>query len=470
MKRFWFLAPLLLGALLIALPIGAQEEAKEKASGPQKPVHVLTMDGAISPAFSGYLESGIRAADEADAQLLLIKLNTPGGLLTSTRDMVSSIVESPVPVAVWVTPSGAHAASAGTFILISAHIAAMDSGTNTGAATPIELGGPQQPAPSPLSPPQEETDKNKDNSEEPAPSQETATDKKALEDTSAFIRGIAEMRGRNAEWAERAVTEAKSVTANEALELNVIDFVATSRAEFLEKADGREIELKNGETVTLELENAPVVDKAPDWRTKILSFLADPNVALILLTIGVYGFIIEFYNPGTLVPATVGAICLIAAMFALNILPVNIAGIILLVVGIILMIAEAFVPSFGILGIGGFIAFIVGATFMFETESMPGMVLDMGVVWGVGISAALVSALVVWMVVRSFKVKTTTGAESMEGGAAEVIEWEDGKGYVKVGGEIWKARSDTKFAADKGENVTIKKVDGIYLNIEKAPE
>ncbi len=431
---------------LLCLPAYAQETA---------PVLVLEMDGAISPAFSDYLDQGIAAAVQEGAQLLVIELDTPGGLLTSTRDMVTSILESPVPVAVWVTPPGAHAASAGTFILYASHIAAMDSGTNVGAATPIQMGSPFGP--------QEHEEKN----EEQDDTNKDALDRKALEDTAAFIRGIAELRDRNADWAELAVTEARSITSSEALEIKVIDLIATSRKQLLNDINGRSVNLKGGKTATLDTAGAPVIEMPPKLRTQLLSFISDPNVAFILLTIGIYGLILEFYNPGTMIPGTIGVICLIAALFALNIIPVNATGIILLLVGLAFMASEAFVPSFGILGIGGFIAFLFGATIMFETPDMPGMALDLGVIWGIGVLGAMIMGLVIWLTVKSIRKKVSTGTESMVGQHAKVVEWSKDKGRVHIQGENWQARSSEPFDLTKEDTVLVSAVDGLTLIIRK---
>jgi membrane-bound serine protease (ClpP class) len=291
----------------------------------------------------------------------------------------------------------------------------------------------------------------------------TAGERKALEDTAAFIRGIAEIRGRNAQWAESAVTEAKSITATEALELKVIDLIATSRSELLSKIDGRKIESQEGEEITLQTEGAPQVEFLPNLRTRILSFISDPNVAFILLTIGMYGLIIEFYNPGTLVPGTIGILCLVTAMFALNILSVNVVGVILLLLGLAFMAAEAFIPSFGIMGIGGFAAFIFGATIMFDTQNMPGMALDWGVIWGMAALGAVVLGLVIWMAYKSIRKKVSTGTESMVGEYARVVEWNGDKGRVHIQGENWTAISREKYQLSEGDKVLVSAVDGLTL-------
>ncbi|HIF25534.1 MAG TPA: nodulation protein NfeD [Micavibrio sp.] len=443
MKLFIYLALIIIGlcSTLLNTP-NAQDNGGH--------VMVMTMEGAIGPAFSGYLETGIARAEAENAQAIIIELNTPGGLLSSTRDMVSDIVESPVPVIVWTTPSGAHAASAGTFIMYAAHINAMDSGTNLGAATPIEMGG---------SSPAASEDEGGDANQE-------AMKNKALEDTSAFIRGLAEMRGRNAEWAQTAVTEAKSLTAEEALKENVIDMIATNRGELISKLHGREVALKNGTTVTLDTDTAPVKEFKPDWKVSFLSMITDPNIALILMSIGVYGLILEFYNPGTMIPGTIGAICLIIGLYAMNVLPINAAGIILLVLGLIFMIAEAFIPSFGILGFGGLAAFVVGLAIMFDSDAMPGLTIDGGVIAGVAILGAIIIGLVVFLTVKVYRKEIDTGVEGMIGKKAEIVEWKDDHGRVRVQGEVWSAYADSNLDLKAEDTVIVAAVNQTELTIK----
>lgn len=413
-------------------------------------IMVMTMEGAIGPAFSGYLETGIARAEAENAQAIIIELNTPGGLLSSTRDMVSDIVESPVPVIVWTTPSGAHAASAGTFIMYAAHINAMDSGTNLGAATPIEMGGS-----SPTSSEDNGGDANKE-----------AMKNKALEDTSAFIRGLAEMRSRNAEWAQTAVTEAKSLTAEEALKENVIDMIATNRDELLAKLNGSDVTLKNGETVSLATDGVKVREFKPDWKVTFLSMITDPNIALIFMSIGVYGLILEFYNPGTMIPGTVGAICLIIGLYAMNVLPINAAGIILLVLGLGFMVAEAFIPSFGILGFGGLAAFVVGLAIMFDSDAMPGLAIDGGVIAGIALLGAIIVGLVVFLTVKVYRKEMDTGVEGMVGKKAEIVEWKDDHGRVRVQGEVWSAYADSKLDLSVGDKVIVSSVNQTDLTVK----
>ena len=443
MKKFIYLALIIIGlcSTLLNTP-NAQDNGGH--------IMVMTMEGAIGPAFSGYMETGIARAEAENAQAIIIELNTPGGLLSSTRDMVSDIVESPVPVIVWTTPSGAHAASAGTFIMYAAHINAMDSGTNLGAATPIEMGGS-----SPTSSEDNGGDANKE-----------AMKNKALEDTSAFIRGLAEMRGRNAEWAQTAVTEAKSLTAEEALKENVIDMIATNRDELLAKLNGRDVTLKNGETVTLATDGVQVREFKPDWKVTFLSMITDPNIALIFMSIGVYGLILEFYNPGTMIPGTVGAICLIIGLYAMNVLPINAAGIILLVLGLGFMVAEAFIPSFGILGFGGLAAFVVGLAIMFDSDAMPGLAIDGGVIAGIALLGAIIVGLVVFLTVKVYRKEMDTGVEGMVGKKGEIVEWKDDHGRVRVQGEVWSAYADSNLDLKAEDTVIVAAVNQTELTIK----
>ncbi len=411
------------------------------------PVYVMTMEGAVSPAYAAFLEKAITQAHQGGGQMLLLEMNTPGGLLTSTREMVSAITESPLPVVIHVTPAGAHAASAGTFLMYAAHIAVMDEGTNIGAATPIEISGGGSGSGSGSG--------NEDKENAPAQTNGNALDNKALEDSSALIRSLADMRGRNAEWGVKAVREAASLTAREALEQGVIDHLSTSRTDLLQKIDGTEIALKNGRTVSLQTKDAPVHIIEADWKTKILALISDPNIAMILMTIGVYGILLEFYSPGTLLPGTIGVLALIAGLYAMNILPVNAAGIILLLVGAALLIAEFFVPSFGVLGIGGVAAFVIGGLVMFDDSQMPGLGLDWQILGGMAFSGLLLVALIVWMAVNSYKRRSQTGTEGLIGSTARIVSWTGTNGRVRIQGEVWQAYSEEPCTLKAGDFVTI---------------
>jgi len=446
---------MLLRLILVVLAcLSATAQAVEESEGPPLgAVWVLDLDGAVGPATSDYLVRGMEEARDAEARLIVIRMNTPGGLDGAMRDIIEAILASPVPVASFVTPQGARAASAGTYILYASHIAAMAPATNLGAATPVSIG-----APSPAAPPDQDPDK-----EGGAPAQKTAMEKKMVNDAAAYIRGLADLRGRNAEWAEQAVREAESLSAKEALEQNVIDLVASGLRDLLEQLEGREIAI-NDDSVTLELAGAPIFEAVPDWRTEFLATITNPSLVLILGMIGFYGIILEFYNPGSLVPGTIGVICLLLAGYALQLLPVNYAGLALVALGIGLMVAEAVSPSFGILGAGGVVAFVIGGIILFDTD-----VEAFQVAWPVLVSIAMVTAgfiiVTVTIALRMRHQAVTTGIETILGHTGVVLADFEGEGQVQVGGEIWHARSGQPL--QKGDRVVVREVSGLLLSVER---
>ena len=346
----------LLGARVIAaVPLANTEQA---ATGP---VLQLTIDGAIGPATADYVERALAHARAQHAALVIIRMDTPGGLDTAMRTIIKAITNSPIPVASYVAPSGARAASAGTYILYASHIAAMAPGTNLGAATPIQMGGSN---PLPQTNP---ADKDKDG-KLPALSNNDAEREKVVNDAVAYIRGLAALHGRNAQWAEKAVREAASLPASEALRLKVVDIIANNETDLLKQIDGRKLKVE-GHEITLHTGGLVIQPYEMDWRTRLLNVLTNPNIAYILLLIGIYGLILEFFHPGAVAPGTIGGICLILGMYAMQLLPINYAGVALIVLGVALMVAEAFQPSFGVLGIGGTVAFVFGSVILLDTEA-----------------------------------------------------------------------------------------------------
>lgn len=420
------------------------------------PVQVLRVHDAIGPASADYVVRGIAKAQRNGASLVVIQLDTPGGLDTSMRQIIQAILASPVPVATFVAPEGSRAASAGTYILYASHIAAMAPSTTLGAATPVAIGMPGGPQPSPGAPP----------ASSPAsgakPSSPTdAMSAKQIHDAAAFIRGLAQQRGRNAEWAERAVREAVSLTAQEALRERVIDVVARDVADLLAQLDGRRVRVPSGE-VTLRTRGAAFELLLPDWRHRLLSVIANPSFALILMMIGIYGLMFEFSSPGFGVPGVVGAICLLLALFALQLLPVNYAGLALLLLGLALMAAEALSPSFGVLGVGGVIAFVAGGILLFDADE-PSLGVPLPLLFGL---AALSAVLIVAggsMALRSRRQPVGTGSEQMVGSVGVVLEAADAETWARVHGERWKVRCGVRLSP--GQRVRVKAMHGLVLDV-----
>ena len=443
------LLAILLGAVLLCLgPLLAPAQNGAPRGD------VLTVDGAIGPATVDYVLRGVASADDAGASLVVIKLDTPGGLMEATRDLIQGILAAPVPVVTWVAPSGARAASAGTYILLASHVAAMAPATHLGSATPVQMGGvPGMPS--------EAEDPN-------APAGgKSAMERKVLEDAVSYIRELAERHGRNADWAERAVREAANLGANEALEAGVIDLVASGRAELLDKLDGRTVSLAGGER-TLSTAGMVLVDREPGWRTQLLSVITDPNIAYLLMLIGFYGIFFELANPGSLVPGVIGATCLLLALFAFQVLSVNYAGLALIFLGLAFIIGEAFVPSFGVLGIGGLVAFIAGSVILMDGSNQA---VSLPTVGGI---AAIGAGFLLWAVTRlvAFRRRApVVGSEQVTAERAVALDdFEPADsgyaGHVRMNGERWRATSDSPVAA--GDAVAVTALEGLTVAVAPA--
>jgi membrane-bound serine protease (ClpP class) len=443
----------LAGIGLTMLPLPPHANAAKRALA-------LDINGAIGPAIADYVVRNLKSAQPSEVGIVVLRMNTPGGLDSSMREINAAILASSVPVATYVAPSGARAASAGTYIAYASSIAAMAPGTNIGAATPIQLRGPSFLPGGGQQPSGQGDSQRKENPAEPA---DTET-RKIVNDAAAYIRGLAELNGRNADWAVEAVRTAASLPASEALRLHVIDTVADDVPDLLRRIDGRSVRVA-GKTEQLATAGLEVATVPPDWRTELLAIITNPNVAFILMLLGIYGLLFEFLNPGAVAPGLVGALSLLVALYALNLLPINYAGAALVLLGIGLMVAEVHIGSLGLIGVAGVVAFVVGAIMMFPGGA-PGLTLSPPLLAGAAVASIAFFLLILAMLLRSRRRAVVSGAEALLGAEGETLFWQGTEGRVRVMSEIWRARAAAPL--QPGTRVKVIARDGLVVVVEPA--
>ncbi|BBR56407.1 MULTISPECIES: NfeD family protein [Pseudomonas] len=416
-------------------------------AAPGASVWLLDVDDAIGPATADYLVRGLEQAQAQNAQLVVIRLDTPGGLDSAMRQIIKAILASPVPVASFVAPSGARAASAGTYILYASHVAAMAPSTNLGAATPVQIGAapPGKPEPNALR-------------------EDDTLARKQVNDAAAYIRGLALLRGRNAEWAEKAVHEAVSLSASEAVRIKVIDQLADDLPDLLKQLDGKTF-IAAGQPRQLHTAGAAIVEHLPDWRTRLLAVITNPSVALILIMIGIYGLLFEFMNPGSGVGGVIGGICLLLALYAMQLLPVSYAGVALILLGVTFMVAEAFLPSFGVVGFGGIVAFVVGAVILMDTDA-PGFGIPLGLIVALAAVSALLLGGVLGMAIKARRRALVSGDAGLVGSlvtVTQVVADNPFCGSVQAQGEQWQVQCATPL--QPGQHVRVTARHGVMLEV-----
>ncbi|WP_333676441.1 nodulation protein NfeD [Dyella sp.] len=453
-RKGWIVWGAILGA---ALALAWTRTAKE-APGADGFVARIELNGPIGPAAAEYVGNTIQRAIHDGAKAIVLQMDTPGGLLESMHDIINSILAAKIPVLGYVAPSGARAASAGTYILYACPIAAMAPATHLGAATPVDLGGG-----SPMPPPLNNTPSSSKSSDKAGNHADDAESHKVLNDAIADIRALAQMHGRNAVWAEQAVRGAATLTANEAVAQHVADFIAPDTEALLAQADGRTVRVDGG-TVTLALRGLPVRDYLPNWRARFLGIITHPTIAYILLLAGIYGLILEAFHPGSFYPGVTGGICLLIGLYALQLLPVNYAGLALMALGVALLLAEVFLPTAGVLGIGGVIAFVLGSIMLFRS-GVPGYAVNLGVIAGIACCAMVILAMLLRLVMRARRARAFNGEEQMLQNTGELLQAvaAGGESWARIGGERWRVHSDVPLPA--GARVRVIGRQGLLLQV-----
>lgn len=454
----------LMAIFMPGLGIAAEQQQPSPSTEPSTAIvdrRAILLDvlGPIGPATADYLISSLEKASLRNAELVIIRMDTPGGLDASTRDIIKAILNSPVPVATFVTPGGARAASAGTYILYASHIAAMSPATNVGAATPVSIIGGEQ------SGPQKESDENEEDSNPVTDAGDTMK-RKAVNDAVAYLRGLANKHGRNAEWAELAVREAASITAEKALEIGVIDLIAENMDDLLEQVHGKTVKVQGRDHV-VDTSSLVVEQLEPDWKSELLGVITSPTIAYLLLLIGVYGLIFEGYNPGAIFPGVIGAVCLLIALYAFQMLPVNYAGFALLFLGIILMIGEAVVPSFGALGIGGVIAVVIGSIILIDTD-VPGFVVSRPLIGAIALVSSFGLMAIIGIAVKARQRPVVAGREELVGAEGTALSDFEHRGDVFVHSERWSAITDSGLR--RGQAIVVTGVEGLTLKVRPADD
>jgi membrane-bound serine protease (ClpP class) len=453
-RKGWIVWGAILGA---ALALAWTRTAREMPAADSF-VARIELNGPIGPAAAEYVDNTIQRATNDGAKAIVLQMDTPGGLLESMHDIINSILAAKIPVLGYVAPSGARAASAGTYILYACPIAAMAPATHLGAATPVDLGGN-----SPMPPPLNNAPSSSKSSDKAGNHTDDAESHKILNDAIADIRALAQMHGRNAAWAEQAVRGAATLTANEAVAQHVADFIAPDTDALLAQADGRAVRV-NGGSVTLALRGLPVRDYLPNWRARFLGIITHPTIAYILLLAGIYGLILEAFHPGSFYPGVTGGICLLIGLYALQLLPVNYAGLTLMALGVALLLAEVFLPTAGVLGIGGVIAFVLGSIMLFRT-GVPGYAVNLGVIAGIACCAMVILAMLLRLVMRARRARAFNGEEQMLQNTGELLQpiAAGGESWACIGGERWRVHSDVPLPA--GARVRVIGRQGLLLQI-----